>query len=199
MICWHSLLSDNCTNYAQMADIMRLEIVYLYGGIYVDMDATALRPFGKLDNYGLFINTILDLITRTDIPTEFPILQTPKLAPFWQVLHFNTKSFSRVTNKHIRLRQTFSFPKIFTGCTEVGNNIITSWGPAMTSSWTAQSEIAEIERTSDLTSWDSVLHIRKMSSLAQNYQIVSSHAQIGPQGAEKQLSKVNVGGCGGWV
>ena len=40
-------LSDNCTNYAQMADIMRLEIVYLYGGIYVDMDATALRPFGK--------------------------------------------------------------------------------------------------------------------------------------------------------
>ena len=45
-------LLDNCTNYAQMADIMRLEIVYLYGGIYVDMDATALRPFGKekLDN-----------------------------------------------------------------------------------------------------------------------------------------------------
>ena len=40
-------LSDNCTNYAQMADILRLEIVYLYGGIYVDMDATALRPFGK--------------------------------------------------------------------------------------------------------------------------------------------------------
>ena len=31
------------------------------------------------------------------------------------------------------------------------------------------------------------------------YQIVSSHAQIWPQGAEKQLSKVNVGGGGGWV
>ena len=30
---------------------------------------------------------------------------------------------------------------------------------------------------------------------------MSSHAQIGPQGAEKQLSKVNVGGGGGggWV
>merc|ERR1712183_227545 len=41
-------LLDNCTNYAQMADIMRLEIVYLYGGIYVDMDATALRPFGPI-------------------------------------------------------------------------------------------------------------------------------------------------------
>ena len=31
------------------------------------------------------------------------------------------------------------------------------------------------------------------------YQIVSSHAQIRPQGAEKQLRKVNVGGGGGWV
>ena len=31
------------------------------------------------------------------------------------------------------------------------------------------------------------------------YQKVSSHAQIGPQGAEKQLRKVNVGGGGGWV
>ena len=39
---------DNCTNYAQMADIIRLEIVYLFGGIYVDMDAMALRPFGKM-------------------------------------------------------------------------------------------------------------------------------------------------------
>ena len=29
------------------------------------------------------------------------------------------------------------------------------------------------------------------------YQIVSSHAQIWPQGAEKQLSKVNVVGGGG--
>ena len=32
------------------------------------------------------------------------------------------------------------------------------------------------------------------------YQRVSSHAQIGPQGAEKQLRKVNVVvGGGGWV
>ena len=30
------------------------------------------------------------------------------------------------------------------------------------------------------------------------YQKVSSHAQIRPQGAEKQLRKVVVGGGGGW-
>ena len=30
------------------------------------------------------------------------------------------------------------------------------------------------------------------------YQKVSSHAQIGPQGAEKQLRKVNVGGWWWW-
>ena len=31
----------------------------------------------------------------------------------------------------------------------------------------------------------------------ESYQKMSSHAQIGPQGAKKQLSKVNVGGGGG--
>ena len=35
------------TNFAQRTDIMRLEIVYKYGGIYVDIDSTALRSFGK--------------------------------------------------------------------------------------------------------------------------------------------------------
>ena len=39
-----------------------------------------------------------------------------------------------------------------------------------------------------------------VSSEIEYYQKVSSHAQIWPQGAEKQLSKVNVvGGGGGWV
>ena len=41
-------LLEDCTNYAQKADILRLELVYLYGGIYVDMDTTAVRPFGTL-------------------------------------------------------------------------------------------------------------------------------------------------------
>ena len=41
-------LLEDCTNYAQKADILRLELVYLHGGIYVDMDTTAVRPFGTL-------------------------------------------------------------------------------------------------------------------------------------------------------
>ena len=57
-----------------MADIMRLEIVYLYGGIYVDMDATALRPFGK--GSLKVLSNINILFYRTNLPTEFPILQT---------------------------------------------------------------------------------------------------------------------------
>ena len=40
-------LMEKSTNYAQRTDIMRLEIVYKYGGIYVDIDSTALRSFGK--------------------------------------------------------------------------------------------------------------------------------------------------------
>ena len=41
-------LLKECTNHAMMSDILRLEIVYKYGGIYVDIDATALRSFGPV-------------------------------------------------------------------------------------------------------------------------------------------------------
>ena len=40
-------LMDSATNYAMKSDILRLEILYKYGGIYVDIDSTALRSFGK--------------------------------------------------------------------------------------------------------------------------------------------------------
>ena len=41
-------LLEDCTNHAMRSDILRLEIVYRYGGIYVDVDATALRSFGPV-------------------------------------------------------------------------------------------------------------------------------------------------------
>ena len=41
-------LLEECTNHAMRSDILRLEIVYKYGGIYVDIDATALRSFGPV-------------------------------------------------------------------------------------------------------------------------------------------------------
>ena len=46
---WDSddLLLD-CTNHAMRSDILRLEIVYKFGGIYVDIDATAQRSFGPI-------------------------------------------------------------------------------------------------------------------------------------------------------
>ena len=46
---WRSQdLLDNCTNHAQRSDILRLEIVQRYGGLYVDMDAVARRPLGPV-------------------------------------------------------------------------------------------------------------------------------------------------------
>ena len=69
-----------------------------------------------------------DYYTRTNIPTEFSILQTAQLEVFSQVIHFGRKHFWGISNQHIRLRKTFSFPKIFIGCTEVSwRKIITSW------------------------------------------------------------------------
>ena len=41
-------LLDECTNYAMKSDILRLEIIFKYGGIYVDVDAKALRSFGPI-------------------------------------------------------------------------------------------------------------------------------------------------------
>jgi mannosyltransferase OCH1-like enzyme len=33
-----------CANYAQVADVLRLEVLYRYGGIYIDTDFEPLRP-----------------------------------------------------------------------------------------------------------------------------------------------------------
>ena len=39
---------DSSTNFAMKSDILRLEILYKYGGIYLDIDSIALRSFGIL-------------------------------------------------------------------------------------------------------------------------------------------------------
>lgn len=41
-------LLAQCANYAQMADVLRLEVLYRYGGVYVDTDFEPLRPIGTL-------------------------------------------------------------------------------------------------------------------------------------------------------
>ena len=41
-------LLDQSTNWAMMSDIIRWEIMFKYGGIYVDVDSTALRGFGMM-------------------------------------------------------------------------------------------------------------------------------------------------------
>ena len=40
-------LIERSTNFAQRADIIRLEIVHRHGGLYVDIDSTALRSLGE--------------------------------------------------------------------------------------------------------------------------------------------------------
>lgn len=37
-------LLPQCTHYAQMADVLRLEVLYRYGGVYLDTDFEPLRP-----------------------------------------------------------------------------------------------------------------------------------------------------------
>ena len=48
---------DSSTNFAMRSDILRLEILYKYGGIYVDIDSTALRSFGNFSYRSFKPNT----------------------------------------------------------------------------------------------------------------------------------------------
>ncbi len=47
-------LWDQCESGAQKADIVRLELLVTYGGIYVDADVEGLRPFTSLLGAGAF-------------------------------------------------------------------------------------------------------------------------------------------------
>lgn len=41
-------LLDRCGSYAQMADILRIEVLYEYGGVYVDTDFECFKPIDLL-------------------------------------------------------------------------------------------------------------------------------------------------------
>ncbi|XP_023335559.1 inositol phosphoceramide mannosyltransferase 3 [Eurytemora carolleeae] len=41
-------LLDQCTNFAMFTDILRMDILYKYGGIYLDMDSLVKRRFGPV-------------------------------------------------------------------------------------------------------------------------------------------------------
>ena len=50
-------LLAQATNPAMRSDVLRLEILYKYGGIYADIDSVALRSFGR--RAGLNMQTII--------------------------------------------------------------------------------------------------------------------------------------------
>ncbi|WP_084763898.1 glycosyltransferase [Knoellia subterranea] len=50
-------LFDSCTSGAQLADLMRLEILWREGGVYVDSDVEPFKPLDSLRNLGCFIGT----------------------------------------------------------------------------------------------------------------------------------------------
>lgn len=52
-----SYLWDRCTAGAQLAGLVRLEVVWQYGGVYVDMDFEPVRSFNDLLGEQLFIGT----------------------------------------------------------------------------------------------------------------------------------------------
>ena len=63
---------DRSTNFAMKSDILRLEILYKYGGIYVDIDSMALRSFGKsllIKNYDLD-----KLFSRSSFPSCLSVI-----------------------------------------------------------------------------------------------------------------------------
>jgi len=50
-------LFDRCTAGAQLAGLVRLEVVWRHGGVYVDMDMEPLRPFDDLLAHQCFFGT----------------------------------------------------------------------------------------------------------------------------------------------
>ncbi|MEX0940372.1 MAG: glycosyltransferase [Candidatus Babeliales bacterium] len=49
-------LFDNAVNYAQQSDILRYEILYRFGGLYIDIDFRCLKPFDVLHHcYDFYI------------------------------------------------------------------------------------------------------------------------------------------------
>ena len=53
-------LLDQATNPAMRSDVLRLEILHRYGGIYADIDSVALRSFGR--RAGLEMQTLQTII-----------------------------------------------------------------------------------------------------------------------------------------
>jgi mannosyltransferase OCH1-like enzyme len=50
-------LFDRCTAGAQLAGLVRLEVVWRFGGVYVDMDLEPLKPFDPLLEHKCFFGT----------------------------------------------------------------------------------------------------------------------------------------------
>lgn len=50
-------LWPSCNNGAQLADLIRLEVVYKFGGIYVDADMECVAPFPTFEHTDFFIGT----------------------------------------------------------------------------------------------------------------------------------------------
>lgn len=50
-------LHGKCTAGAQLAGLVRLEVIYRFGGVYVDMDVEPVRPFDELLDNECFIGT----------------------------------------------------------------------------------------------------------------------------------------------
>jgi mannosyltransferase OCH1-like enzyme len=48
-------LFDSCQHPAQLADLMRIEILWRHGGVYVDIDCEVIKPFDPLLCHSLFI------------------------------------------------------------------------------------------------------------------------------------------------
>ena len=64
---------DTSNNYGERSDIARYEILYRFGGVYVDVDYECLKPLDKLHyQYDLYTGIQpLDTVMRTPTPTEW--------------------------------------------------------------------------------------------------------------------------------
>ncbi len=47
-------LFDATANYGEKADILRIELLFMYGGTYFDVDVKCIKPFGNLRRYSFY-------------------------------------------------------------------------------------------------------------------------------------------------
>jgi len=110
----------------QRVDAIRYFVLYIFGGIYMDMDIKCLKPFGDLFNenkvYLVQDSNYSKYFSITGKFNNFFMVSNPK-NPFWLILHsvlVQNKNVTAMTRATIILESTglYALEKAFDACPE---------------------------------------------------------------------------------